>query len=251
MVGARRARKFSEAGANVTVVAKEVRPEIKELNGVKVIEGNIEEDEIEELIKKSDIVVIATSSKEFNDKIFSIAKKYGKFINDATNAERSDVHVPFEDEVDGIRIAVSSEGRSGVSAHIALYIATKCLRRNELWKSINKFASEFKRLLKQRVTDPKKRFQLYWYVMLQKDVMNELLRGNVERALEKALEHVMKAGDIRGYEPDKAMPKFLDSWGAALLAACCEPYEDPKTRGSLIPPSEGTRREYGDSTTRS
>ncbi|UXD21508.1 siroheme synthase [Ignicoccus pacificus DSM 13166] len=226
-VGTRRAKKFKEAGAKVTVVAKDFSEELKSLDGVELVKADLRDEKtIEELINGAFLVVIATSVPEINDKIFSVAKKMGILVNDATNANRSDVHVPFESEVEGIRIAISSEGASGVSAHIAQYLIEECLKRNTFWKNINRFAKLFKKELKNRIKDAKDRYHLYWYVMLNDDVIRFIKEGRIEDALYKAIEIATKEAGIRGYEPSKAMPLFLSKWGDELLLSCCSPFED-------------------------
>ncbi|ABU81666.1 precorrin-2 dehydrogenase/sirohydrochlorin ferrochelatase family protein [Ignicoccus hospitalis] len=218
-VGTRRAQKFANAGARVRVVAKEFSEDLYYLN-VELVKSDLErEDEIRKLIEDADIVVIATNNKEVNDKIFRIAKEMGKLVNDATEASRSDVHVPFEAEVDGIRIAVTSEGASGVAAHVALALIERCLKSNEFFKRINEFARRFKRELKELIDDPKRRFGLYWYVMLQRDIIEMVREGKIDEALEKALA-IAKSYEGEGMTDVKyALGKFLEEWGDELLRA--------------------------------
>ncbi len=215
-VGTRRALKFRGAGARVRVVATKFTKEL-EWSDIELVKKEIKsKDEIRELIKDADLVVIATSSKTLNDAIFEVANEMGKLVNDATNAARSDVHVPFETKIGGIRVAVTSEGASGVSAHLALRIVKECLERNEFWKNIDKFATKFKELLKKKIDDPKRRVGLYWYVMLQKPVVELIKRGEIELALRMAL-------DIAEREKEgitdisQAMTRFLAEWGDELL----------------------------------
>jgi len=231
-VGTRRAKKFADAGARVTVIAERISDELKNDPRIITIERKINDiNELEKFIKGSFMVVIATSSKEFNDKVYRLSKELGILVNDATNAARSDVHVPFEDEIDGIRVAVSSEGLAGVSAHLAIFIIRECLRKNMFWRNINKFVREFKKELKRMISDPKRRFQLYWFVMLHDDVMESIKLGRIDEALKVALDIAKNAEHLVGYEPEKAMPRFLDRWGFELLSSCCEPFEDQSTRG--------------------
>ncbi|ALU11658.1 siroheme synthase [Ignicoccus islandicus DSM 13165] len=223
-VGERRALKFLEAGAKVKVVANDFTEKLKEMaqSGKIVIEKKDLDNDIEVIraIKDADIVVIATNSKKLNDKVFSIAQVLGKFINDATDAQRSHIHVPFEGSVDGIRFAVTSEGAAGVAAHIALYVIEECLRRNSLLHSINQFSRLFKEWVKREIKDPKVRFQTYWYVMLDPDVFNLIKSSQIDKALELAKLKVLKGVPEKGYEPDKAFPKFIQQWKDELLGSC-------------------------------
>ena len=225
-VGTRRALKFKDAGAKVRVVANEFTEELRNTEGIELVKKDIKsKDEIGELIEDADLVVIATSSKALNDMIYEVANEMGKLINDATNAKRSDVHVPFETEVEGIRIAVTSEGASGVSAHLALAIIEKCLKNNQFWININNFATRFKEMLKENVDDPKRRFGLYWYVMLQKPVVELIRRGNIDEALKLAMD-IVKNEEKGITDISKAMSIFLSEWGDELLASTSSLHED-------------------------
>ncbi len=225
MVGTRRALKFREAGAKVRVVANDFTEELKNAEGVELVKKDIKSrDEIRELIKDADLVVIATSSKTLNDMIYEVANEMGKLINDATNAKRSDVHVPFETDVNGIRIAVTSEGASGVSAHLALAIIERCLRDNQFWLNINEFATRFKELLKENIDNPKRRFGLYWYVMLQRPVVELIKQGNIDEALNLAME-IAKNEEKGITDISKAMSIFLSEWGDELLASTSSRHE--------------------------
>jgi len=216
-VGTRRAQKFANAGARVRVVAKDFNKELYCINAELVKADLKDKNDIKKLIEDADLVVIATNNKELNDKIYKIADSMGKLINDATNAARSDVHVPFETEVDGIRIAVSSEGASGVSAHLAIALIEEFLKNNTFWKNINSFAKMFKERLKREIDDPKRRFGLYWYVMLDKEIIKMVKEGKVEEAVEEALR---KAKNYEGEgvtDVPAALKKFLEEWGDELL----------------------------------
>ncbi|NPA85602.1 MAG: bifunctional precorrin-2 dehydrogenase/sirohydrochlorin ferrochelatase [Crenarchaeota archaeon] len=216
-VGTRRAQKFANAGARVRVVAKEFSDKLYCLN-VELVKADLSDEEtIRRLVRDADLVVIATNSKEINDKIYNIANSMGKLINDATNAKRSDVHVPFETEVDGIRIAVSSEGASGVSAHIAIALIEEFLKRNKFWRNINEFARKFKDRLKESVEDPKRRFGLYWYVMMDREVVELIKEGRVEEAVELALKKALEYEGEGIRDTGEAVRAFLEAWGDELL----------------------------------
>ena len=223
-VGERRALKFLEAGAKVKVVANKFTERLLELakeGKIEILEKDLNDDiEIIKIVKDADLVVIATNSKLINDRVFEIANALGKLVNDATNANRSHVHVPFEGSVDGLRFAVTSEGASGVAAHIALYIIEECLKRNKILPLINEFARRFKEWVKSTIEDPRVRFQSYWYVMLDPEVFSLIRSSRIEEALELAKRKVLKGVPKEGYEPDKAFPKFIEIWKDELLSSC-------------------------------
>ena len=228
-VGVRRAQKFAKAGARVRVVAKEFKEELYDLQ-VELVKADLkDEKEIMELMEDAHIVVIATDNKELNDKIYEIVRKTGKLVNDATNAKRSDIHVPFETEVDGIRVAVTSEGASGVGAHLALMLIQHCLKNNTFWRNINQFARKFKEWIKEAIDNPKKRFGLYWYVLLNDNVVLKIYEGKIDEALKEAQELVMNYEGEGIRDLNYAIRKFLERWGDELLGRRRGPWEDQRT----------------------
>lgn len=74
-------------------------------------------------------MVIATNDPTINETVRKLARDMRKFFNDATNAEETEVVVPFESEINGIRIAVTTEGLSGIVARKTLDRIMNMLRR--------------------------------------------------------------------------------------------------------------------------
>ena len=120
--GTRRAKKFFNAGANVKVLSLEFSDELLKLRDrVELIHGDAEDqDLLEELIAKSHIVVVALSTKKLNKNIIETAKTHGVMVNLTNDAVETEVVVPFETMVDGLRIAMTSEGKSDLVVKEAL-----------------------------------------------------------------------------------------------------------------------------------
>ena len=92
-------------GADITVVALEVIPGIKEAVSEIVIS---KAEDAMYLISRSDIVVAATSDKELNDKIKDAALLRGKHVNSAHGG--GDILIPSVLKRKGYAVAVSSLG---------------------------------------------------------------------------------------------------------------------------------------------
>ncbi len=221
-VGTRRALKFHNAGAKVLVIAKEVSNKIKKA-GIPYIETNIDEETLKRTLRDFDIVVIATNSTEINNMVYKIAKELGKLVNDATDASRSDIVVPFETEVNGIRIALTSEGIAGVAAHIAIKLIEECIRKSPLVNSVYKFMEEIKPWLKENVRDPRVRMPLYWNLVLNDEILKLLMSGKVEEAVSYAKHLVLQVGPEnigeQMFEPSKSLSELLDK--VDLLSNLC------------------------------
>ncbi|MET1101026.1 MAG: NAD(P)-dependent oxidoreductase [Pyrodictiaceae archaeon] len=170
-VGTRRALMFRRAGAEVRVVAKwfsgKLAEEAERDEGIRLVEadaGNMEA--LEPHIEWADIVVIATDNEEVNRKAWSLAKKHRKWVNDATNAERTEVVVPYAGEVfdGGLRVAVTSEGKTGVAARNALKRIIKCLEEDNALKTLYEAMKRLKPVLKKHVATAKQRIPIYYEV---------------------------------------------------------------------------------------
>ncbi len=191
-VGTRRALMFRGAGAEVRVVAKWFSNKLVEAakkdNGIKLIEADAgNEEELEPHVEWADIVVIATDNEEVNNLVWRLAEKHRRWVNDATNAERTQVVVPYMGEVynGGLKVAVTSEGRTGVAARNALQKILECLERDEELRLLYDVMARLKPVLKRHVAVAKQRVPIYYEV-------EELVKPLIEKRkpLRKILEDV-------------------------------------------------------------
>jgi precorrin-2 dehydrogenase/sirohydrochlorin ferrochelatase len=191
-VGTRRALKFLTAGANVRVLSLEFSDELlkyAEQGNVELVKGDAGDVELlRRNIEWADLVIIATNNPEINENARKIARNLRKFFNDATNAEETEVVVPFEGEVNGIRIAVTTEGLSGVMARKTINKVIAMLKNDEELMKMSNVWYAVKRRIKESINDVRVRLKLY--MELDNDEkFNELAkRGDIE----EALEYVMK-----------------------------------------------------------
>jgi len=191
-VGTRRAVKFLLAGANVRVLSLEFSNELMhyaEQGKIELMRGDVNN---EELLRKSiewaDLVVIATNDPAINERVREVARDLRKFFNDATNAEETEVVVPFESEINGIRIAVTTEGLSGIVARRALDKIMNFLREDEELMNMARVWYAVKSRLKEVVSDVRTRLSLY--MELDNDEkFNELARKGL---VDEALNYVMR-----------------------------------------------------------
>ncbi|WP_054853784.1 bifunctional precorrin-2 dehydrogenase/sirohydrochlorin ferrochelatase [Vulcanisaeta distributa] len=191
-VGTRRAIKFLLAGANVRVISLEFSNELMryaEQGKVELVRGGNAHDE--ELLRRNlewaDLVIIATNDQAINEKVRKLAKDMRKFFNDATNAEETEVVVPFESEINGIRVAVTTEGLSGIVARRTLEKIMNTLREDEELMNMARVWYAVKSKLKEVVSDVRTRLDLY--MELDNDEkFNELAKKGF---IDEALNYVM------------------------------------------------------------
>ncbi len=209
-VGTFRAKKFLNAGANVKVLSLEFSDELKELaksGEVELIRGDVrDERKLDELIRESYLVVVALPFTDFNDKIVELAKKHKTLVNLANDAKKTEVVIPFEGEFEGIRFAVTTEGKSGIVARRVKDIFLRALEEDEETVFFLKAMDHLKRYMKEKNIPIQLRMKLYFAVSGDERFRELVRSGKVELAkewAEKLVEDYVsgrKKLDIEGIE---------------------------------------------------
>ncbi|MEZ0247889.1 MAG: bifunctional precorrin-2 dehydrogenase/sirohydrochlorin ferrochelatase [Thermoproteus sp.] len=189
-VGSRRAKLFVSAGAKVRVVAKEVDSSLEGL-GVEIKRADLYLYDPSDDIRWADLVVVAVNDERLADKLFAMAQSAGKLVNDATNASRTHVVVPYFRDVEGIRVATTSEGAAGTPARLALDVIEDCLKRSWIPQFYKAYASA-KEDAKRSVRDVKSRLRFYQELVDDNLFMELVRRGDVEGAVRRAREILKK-----------------------------------------------------------
>jgi len=110
-VGARRARRFIEAGANVTVINEEVPNDLVDLGAAfKPL------DEVEKWVEWSDLVVIATGDHKLNERVAELAK--GKLLNRADYPDDGNLIVPSTFSIGDVQFSIFTSGKSPLMAKV-------------------------------------------------------------------------------------------------------------------------------------
>ena len=192
-VGTRRALKFLEAGANVRVLSKEFSSRLveksREEQRLQLIRADASNPgEVESLVRWADIVVLATDNLELNRRISRLARKYGRLVNNATDASDTEVVVPFELEVNGIRVAVTTEGRAGVVARLAAERIKNLLESDVELRTLMEVMSRAKEYMKKVIGSPKKRFPIYFELADDEKLRSLARQGRAEEAWLRAKE---------------------------------------------------------------
>ncbi|MEB3860767.1 MAG: bifunctional precorrin-2 dehydrogenase/sirohydrochlorin ferrochelatase [Desulfurococcales archaeon] len=194
MVGERRARLFLEHGAQVVVAAERFSKGLEELASrgrIELVRLRVpgDEDLARRLVRESWLVVLAMSSSEANRIIAGIAMDEGVMVNNATSAMEGDVIIPFRATVwGGIHLASTSLGEAGIAARRALEEAAKHLESRGDLETLYHAMRTVKRIMKQVIQDPKKRFKLYFEIAEDEEFKKAVEQGDQEAAVERALE---------------------------------------------------------------
>lgn len=185
-VGARRAKLFRNAGASVRVLAREVSPELRHL-GVEIKTVDLNHYDPTEDLKWADIVVIAINDVDLAERLYKMAESMGKLVNDATDASRTHVVVPYERNIGGIRIAATSEGAAGTPARLSLDVVEECIK-NSWIPAFYQIYSLLKKEAKSQIKDAKTRLKFYQRLYEDVKFMNYIKNRELENALARGRE---------------------------------------------------------------
>jgi len=209
-VGTFRAKKFLKAGAKVKVFSLDFSDELRRLEREKAVEllrGDVNDlNKLEDLIRESDLIVVALPFTDLNDRIVEIASKYKTLVNLANDASKTEVVIPFEGEFEGIRFAVTTEGKSGIVARKVKDIFLKTLKEDDDIIFFLKAMDHLKKYMKARGIPIQKRMKLYFAVSSNEKFREYVRRGEVESAkkwAEKLVEDYVNGRrelDVEGIE---------------------------------------------------
>ncbi|BBD72515.1 siroheme synthase [Sulfodiicoccus acidiphilus] len=189
-VGTKRASKFSELGAQVTVYSLEFSPELESMK-VNKVRGDARELD-EEFLSHFDVVVTATNDQEINRKVCSMAKSMRKLCNDPTSPPDSNFIVPIYFDDGTLAVAVTTYGRSSLSSKYLLDLVKDVVDGSDVRARVDAMY-EVKKMLKSKVSDPSKRFKLYSSIFSDSIFQERVAKGDVSGALKRA-EEVVERG---------------------------------------------------------
>jgi precorrin-2 dehydrogenase/sirohydrochlorin ferrochelatase len=194
-VGTSRVKKFLSAGANITVLSLDFSDELKELRAegkIKLVKGDAFDREIlEALISKSDLVVVALNTQALNDRVIGLSKKHNTLVNLTNDADETEVVIPFEARVGSLRIAMTSEGKSGIVVREALRKTVNYLSKDREIHDLFNLIYYLKRYMKEAGIPIDIRMKLYFKVFNDEQFKTLVSEGKCEAAksrLEKIVE---------------------------------------------------------------
>ncbi len=160
----KRVEKFLSAGSHVIVIAMDASRELRGLGAqgdVDLIIGDLRLMDLNFIARGFDLVVYAVPDEGLRATARRAAAAGNALFNDATNAEETEVVVPFEGEYMGVRLAVTTEGKSGVAARAVRDYLVNVLEGSGDMASFITAWYAAKEKIKKEVASPSRRMQLY------------------------------------------------------------------------------------------
>jgi len=188
--GTKKARRFSEHGAEVRVMSMDFTDQLLEMerNGrVKLIRGDAcDRNLLEKLIEESDLVVYTIGDRpDIERAVEEIAKRKRKLLNLATDADRTQVVMPIEERAGDIRIAVTSEGKSTLVVKEAAERVANFLREQRDIMAMLEVMGHLKKYMKERKIPFDKRMEVYRSAF-RDEKLRELALTDINRAIKYA-----------------------------------------------------------------
>jgi len=187
---AKRARKYAQAGAKVTVLALSFTEGLKgaaSKGTIETVRADVSDTQlVERFISDSDLVMVALDTSEHNESLSIIAKRVHRLLNLTNDASSTEVAVPVEREVHEIRLAATSEGKS---VHVTREVLDRAVRfletQSDLWVLLD-VMQEVKQTLRRRGVPLEERMRIYPAVYADRRVREEAGKQNLPGARDAA-----------------------------------------------------------------
>jgi precorrin-2 dehydrogenase/sirohydrochlorin ferrochelatase len=124
-VAQRKVNKLLAAGAAITVISKDLTPDLQELGGdnrIKYIERCYQANDVAGFF----LVFAATNSKTSNQQIVTEAQVHDVLANSVDGADKGDFIIPASCQVGQLNVGITTEGQSpALSARLRKYLMAK------------------------------------------------------------------------------------------------------------------------------
>lgn len=167
-VATRRANRFLDKDANVILAGHHIDEELIKKGAIlKPLEN------LEDLVKWADIVIIASADEKLNEYIASISKD--KLLNRADYPEKGNIIVPTTFMIDDVEFSIFTNGKSPLMAKELRKKIQNTITNEDLLEI--KLQDYCRNLLKERITEQKLRKE-YLYKILEDEKIKDFLKNN-------------------------------------------------------------------------
>ncbi|MGC9104165.1 MAG: precorrin-2 dehydrogenase/sirohydrochlorin ferrochelatase family protein [Candidatus Methanodesulfokora sp.] len=195
--GTKKARRFSEHGAEVKVLSAEFTDQLLEMGErgkVVLMRGDAgNRGLLEKLIEESDLVVYTIGERpDVERTVEEIARAKRKLLNLATDAERTQVVMPIEERVGDIRIALTSEGKSTLVVKEAAGRVAEFLREQKDIMAMLEVMGHLKKYMKSKGIPFDRRMEVYKAAFNDRK-LRELVLRDMREAIRYAEDLAMRS----------------------------------------------------------
>lgn len=167
-VATRRANRFLDKDANVILAGHHIDEELIKKGAIlKPLEN------LEDLVKWADIVIIASADEKLNEYIASISKD--KLLNRADYPEKGNIIVPTTFMIDDVEFSIFTNGKSPLMAKELRKKIQNTITNEDLLEI--KLQDYCRTLLKEKISEQKLRKE-YLYKILEDEKIKDFLKNN-------------------------------------------------------------------------
>lgn len=176
-VGTRRARRFLEAGALVTILGHHIPSDLL-TDGVSLKPVN----EAQKWVSWADLVVVASGDLRFNQSIAHLAED--KLLNRADQPDKGNIIVPSSFFIGDVQISIFTQGKSPLMARELRKKIEKVIKNEDVLQLElqNYTRNMLKHKLSDEVKDQKQRRSYLYQILNDKTVKKLLKEGKLEDA---------------------------------------------------------------------
>ncbi len=179
-VSERRTMKLLSSGAKVTVVSMDFTDKLEGITSenLELIHSKIKNENVKDYLKDADLVLVATSDGELNDRIEEESHKRGLLVNRSDKV--SDFIMPAVLDTGEISIAVSTRGKSpAVAKAIKGRIKKLITKEDILLVELEEFLKED---LKEKIDDQRKRKEILREIITKPEIIECLKDDDLNKA---------------------------------------------------------------------
>ncbi|MCC7554078.1 MAG: bifunctional precorrin-2 dehydrogenase/sirohydrochlorin ferrochelatase [Methanobacteriaceae archaeon] len=167
-VATRRANRFLDKNSNVILVGNSLNDELIEKRAILK-----DQSEIDDLVKWSDLIIIATGDIDLADYVTNIGRD--KLVNRADNPNLANLIVPTTFKIEDVEISIFTGGKSPLMAHELRKKIQNIITSEDILEI--KIQDYGRKLLKNKVLNQKDRRD-YLYSFLKDEILNNYIKNN-------------------------------------------------------------------------
>lgn len=179
-VSERRTMKLLSSGAKVTVISRDFTDKLGGITSenLELIHSKIKNENVKDYLKDADLVLIATSDSELNDRIEEESHTRGLLVNRSDKV--SDFIMPAVLDTGDVSIAVSTRGKNpAVAKAIKRRIKKLITKEDVLLIELEDF---LKHGLKDKIRDQKQRKAFLREIIIKPEIIHCLKANNIDKA---------------------------------------------------------------------
>lgn len=186
-VATRRANRFLDKGANVTLAGDYIKEELLNKGAVLKPLKNLEN-----LVEWAEIVIIASGDEELSNYVASISKN--KLLNRADFPDKGNIIIPTSFMIGDIEISIFTNGQSPLMAKELRKKIQKIITTEDLLEI--KLQDYCRTLLKDKINNQKIR-KKYLYTILENKEIKEYLQNNQLEEAKKYSKNLIEKINIK------------------------------------------------------